>query len=188
MPVDTLHPRSALVLVDLQKGITALPTAHPAEEVLRRAARLAAEFRARELPVVLVNVAFAADGGDLLRARVDAAPPAIAPAPDFAELRPELERAPSDLLITKRGWDAFHGTELDLQLRRRGVGGVVLAGISTSIGVEATARSAHALNYEVVIAADAVTDMVASAHENSVNTILPRLGRLDSTDAIIAAL
>jgi len=124
MPVDTLHPRSALVLVDLQKGITALPAAHPAEEVVERAARLAAEFRARELPVVL----------------------------------------------------------------RRGVGGVVLAGISTSIGVEATARSAHALGYEVVVAGDAVTDMVASAHENSVSTILLRLARLDATETIIAAL
>jgi nicotinamidase-related amidase len=156
--------------------------------VVERAARLAAEFRARELPVVLVNVTFSADGGDVLRARVDAAPPTIVPALDFAELRPEPGQAPGDLRITKRGWDAFHGTELDLQLRRRGVGGVVLAGISTSIGVEATARSAHALGYEVVVAGDAVTDMVASAHENSVSTILPRLARLDTTEAIIAAL
>jgi len=188
MPVDSLHPRSALVLIDLQKGIAALPTVHPAEEVLARAARLAEAFRARELPVVLVNVAFSADGGDVLRARVDAAPPAITHGPDFAELCEELAPRAGDLRITKRGWDAFYGTELDLQLRRRRVEGVVLAGISTSIGVEATARSAHAHGYEVVIASDAVTDMLESAHQNSLQTIMPRLARLDSTEAILAAL
>jgi hypothetical protein len=40
----------------------------------------------------------------------------------------------------------------------------------------------------VVVAADAVTDMVASAHENSVGTLLPRLASPDSTEAIITAL
>ncbi|HEY4897289.1 MAG TPA: hydrolase [Solirubrobacteraceae bacterium] len=188
MPVDSLKAGSALVLIDLQRGITALPTVHPADEVVERAARLAGAFRDHELPVVLVNVAFSPDGGDVLRARVDAQPPAVTQSADFAELRPELAQAPGDLRITKRGWDAFFGTELDLQLRRRGIEGIVLAGISTSIGVEATARSAHAHGYEVVVAADAVTDMSESAHRNSIETIMPRLARLGDTEAIIAAL
>jgi nicotinamidase-related amidase len=46
----------------------------------------------------------------------------------------ELGAAPDDIHITKRGWDAFFGTELDLQLRRRGVGSIVLVGVRTSIG------------------------------------------------------
>lgn len=188
MPVQTLDPTTALVLIDLTEGITALPTVTPADAVVANGALLARAFRDRELPVVLVRVLFSADHGDLLRQRVDRPAPAIAQGPAFETLRAELEQAPSDLVVTKRGWDAFFGTELDLQLRRRGVTGIVLAGISTSIGVESTARHANALGYEIAFAADATTDMVASAHDNAFETIFPRIGQVDTTAAIIAAL
>jgi nicotinamidase-related amidase len=182
-----LGPRPALVLIDLQQGITALPLVHPADAVLAAAARLAAAFRARQAPVVRVRVAFSPDGGDALTAPVDAAPPAVAPGPDFATLRPEVGDGPTDLHVTKRGWDAFHGTELDLQLRRRGIDTIVLAGISTSIGVESTARHGRELGYAQVFATDALTDMVASAHDHALATIFPRIGRLATTDAIVEA-
>jgi len=107
---------------------------------------------------------------------------------DFADLRPELGLAPGDLVITKHGWNAFYGTDLDLQLRRRGVTGIVLAGISTSIGVESTARAAAERGYQVAFAVDAMTDLVAGAHANSRDVIFPRLGQVDTTDRIIAAL
>ncbi|WP_210494853.1 hydrolase [Patulibacter sp. SYSU D01012] len=188
MPVTHLTPEPALVLVDLQAGITAMPLAHPADGVVARAAALAATFRERRLPVVLVTVAFSPDGSDALRPPVDAAPPAASPGPDFAALRPELGATDGDLRIVKRQWDAFFGTELDLQLRRRGVRSVVLAGIATSIGVESTARSAYSLGYEVVVASDAVTDTQPLAHANSLERIFPRLGRVDTTDAVLAAL
>ena len=188
MPVTHLTPHAALVLVDLQAGITAMPVAHPADEIVARAATLATAFRDHRLPVVLVTVAFSPDGGDALRPPVDAAPPAASPGPDFATLRPELGATDGDLRVVKRQWDAFFGTELDLQLRRRGVRSVVLAGIATSIGVESTARSAYSLGYEVVVAADAVTDTQPLAHENSLQRIFPRLGRVDTSDAVLAAL
>jgi len=189
MPVQHLDSRTALVLIDLQKGITALPTVEPGDVIVDRAARLARAFRERDLPVVRVRVAFSPDGGDVLRARVDAAPPTPAQRPaDWAELREEIGTGPHDIIITKRQWDAFYGTELDLQLRRRRISGMVLAGISTSIGVESTARHARELNYEIAIARDAVTDTVREAHENSITRIFPRLGQVDTTDAIIAAL
>jgi nicotinamidase-related amidase len=187
MAVTSLDPKSALVLIDLQVGITALPTIHPADEVVARSALLAAAFRERDLPVALVNTSFAADGGDLLKPRTDAAAPAMTIGPDFADLRPELGAAATDILITKHQWDAFFGTGLDLQLRRRGVTQIVLAGISTSIGVESTARQAYSLGYQLAIATDAVTDIVATAHDNALTTIFPRIAELDSTDAILAA-
>ncbi|MGZ3602062.1 MAG: isochorismatase family protein [Ktedonobacterales bacterium] len=188
MPVDVLAPRTALVLIDLQRGITALPTIAPSDAVVARAARLAAAFRDRGLPVVLVRTAFAADGADMLAPRSDAPPPAILPGPDFSVLRPELAQAASDIVITKHQWDAFFGTDLDLELRRRRVTGLVLAGISTSIGVESTARQAYSLGYQLAFATDAMTDLVQSAHDNSLRTIFPRIGQLDTTDAILAAL
>jgi nicotinamidase-related amidase len=176
----------ALVLIDLQQGIVALPLVHPAAAVLDRSAQLATAFRAAGRPVVRVRVAFSPDGGDALTAPVDAAPPAVAPGPDFATLCPEVGDGPTDLHITKRGWDAFHGTELDLQLRRRGIDTIVYAGISTSIGVESTARHGRELGYAQVFARDAMTDMVASAHDHALTTIFPRIGRVTTTDAALA--
>jgi len=188
MPIDTLHVESALVLLDLQLGITALPTVHAADGVVAQAARLARAFRDHGLPVVRVRVAWSDDGGDVVRSRVDEQPPPMTTGPDFATYRPEIGHAPHDIEIVKRGWDAFQNTELDLQLRRRGVRSIVLAGIRTCISVESTARTGFGLNYEQIIAADAISDTSVEAHENSVQRILPRLARLDSTGAIIAAL
>lgn len=188
MPVSMLDPRTALVLVDLQRGITSLPTVSSAEAVVHAAGTLVRAWHDRALPVVAVHVEYSPDFGDVLSARTDASPPSATATPDFAELRPELGLHSSDLTVTKRGWNAFYGTDLDLQLRRRRVTGLVLAGISTSIGVESTARAAAERGYEIAIASNACTDTNALAHQASIEVILPRLGQLDDADRIIAAL
>jgi nicotinamidase-related amidase len=188
MPVDTLEPATALVLVDLQNGITSLPTVHDAATVVARAASLADAAQSAGRPVVRIRTQFSSDGGDLLRGRTDSPGPAITPGADFAELDPRVPLAPDDLLVTKRGWDAFTGTELDSRLRRRGVRSVVIAGIATSIGVESTARTARELGYEVVVAHDAVTDLVATAHATSLEVILPRIARLESAEVLAERL
>ncbi|MEU5658150.1 isochorismatase family protein [Streptomyces sp. NPDC047737] len=182
MTATVLDPRTALVVVDLQKGIVALPTAHPAEEVVARSATLAEAFRAKGLPVFLVRVTGGAPG------RTESGAPAREPAPDWADIVPELGPRDEDVLVTKQQWGAFHGTALDLELRRRGITQVVLCGIATSIGVESTARAAHEHGYHVTVATDAVTDMDADAHRNSVEKIFPRLGETGTTDAITELL
>ena len=187
MPVTTLDARTALVLIDLQKGITSYQTAHPVEPVLANATKLVEAFRARELPVVRVRVAFSPDGADALRPRTDAPPSSAKRGADFSDLDPRVPLRDDDLVITKRQWGAFYGTELDLQLRRRNITGIVLCGIATSIGVESTARQAYELGYQLAIASDAVTDMVRSAHDNSLTVIFPRIGQVDTTAVIVAA-
>jgi nicotinamidase-related amidase len=185
MTVTALDPKSALVVIDLQKGTLALETVHPVGEILERAATLAAEFRRRGLPVVLVNVTGFAPG------RTAAGPPRPAgwtPPPDWADLADELDVQPSDLLVTKKTWGAFHGTTLHEQLQQLGVTQVVLVGISTSAGVESTARAAYEHGYNVTLATDAMTDRVAEAHDNSVEQIVPRLGETGTTDEILALL
>ncbi|MEU9114388.1 isochorismatase family protein [Streptomyces sp. NPDC048483] len=183
MPATTLDPTTALILIDLQKGIAGLPAApHPAAEVIARGARLAAAFRVRDLPVVLVNVTGGAPG------RTETALTGTTPPADWADLVPELDRQPTDITVSKQQWGAFHGTHLDLELRRRGITQVVLAGIATSIGVESTARAAHEHGYHVTIATDAVTDLDEAAHRNSLQKIFPRLGETDTTEAIITLL
>jgi nicotinamidase-related amidase len=182
-----LEPKSALVLVDLQRGVVGLPTAHPGQDVVANAVRLAEAFRAEGLPVVQVRIDFAPDGGDVLHTRTDQPGPSGLPA-DWAEPVPELAGHPTDLVVTKHQWGAFHGTDLDLQLRRRGVTGIVLGGISTSIGVESTARAAHEHGYHVVTVSDAMTDLHLDAHQNSLRRIFPRLSEVDTTEAVLAAL
>jgi nicotinamidase-related amidase len=171
---------TALVLIDLQKGILSNTlTPVTGQELLARARALAERFRAARATVVLVNVGFSADGGDMLRPRVDEAPaiPKGGFPAGWSEFPPGL-MLPGDLLITKRQWGAFYGTELDLQLRRRAIRTIVLGGVSTQIGVESTARQAYEHGYELLIVKDATTSSVAEGHEMSMKHILPRLARL----------
>ncbi|MCJ0872553.1 hydrolase [Streptomyces sp. AP-93] len=188
MPASSLDPRTALVLIDLQNGILAMPTLTPAAEILKQGTRLTRAFRARELPVVFVRVGWSADGGDLPAGRSDAGRLESAPPAAFSEFPSELGVQDGDIVITKRHWGAFTGTELDLQLRRRGVTQIVLAGIATSIGVESTARSAYELGYHLTIVEDATTDTNAEAHANSFKSIFPRLCEVDTTDRVIELL
>ncbi|WP_426595041.1 isochorismatase family protein [Cellulomonas sp. McL0617] len=180
--MTTLDPTTALVIIDLQKGIVGLPTAHPSSDVVRNAATLADAFRRHGLPVVLVNVAGGAPG------RTQAPPRGGDRPADWAELVPELHLQPSDLTVTKHTWGAWQGTTLDADLRDLGVTQVVVAGISTSIGVESTARGAHERGYNVTLAVDAMTDSNADAHENSLTRIFPRLGETATTTEIVGLL
>ncbi len=182
MPLTQLDPIAALIVIDLQKGIVALPTAQPAAAIVQRSAELARAFRRHNLPVVLVNVTAAAPG------RTDTPRPVRDFPPDWAELVPELDRQPSDHLVSKQRVGAFHGTDLDAYLRSCGVTQVILTGISTTAGVESTARSAADLGYHVVFATDAMTDMSAENHAHAIAKIFPRFGQCDSTAAILAQL
>ena len=190
MPITELDQRTALVVIDLQKGILRYPVVHPVEPVIANSVRLIKAFRERNLPVVLVNVGFAPDFADAVKTRTDAAKntPPMQLGPDFAEYLDELDVQPSDIKVHKRNWNAFYGTALDLQLRRRGVTGIVLCGIATSIGVESTARSAWEHNYQIAFATDAMADMSEENHNRSLAGIFPRLGEVGTTDDIIAKL
>jgi nicotinamidase-related amidase len=187
MPATALDLRTALVVIDLQKGIMAFPTVHPFADVLSNTVRLVEAFRSRKLPVVLVTVAFSEDAGDRLAPRSDVQRN-IPFSPDFAELVPELAPKPGDIRIVKRQPNAFYGTELDLQLRRRKVTGIVMTGVSTSSGVDGTARAAHERGYNLTFASDAITDMDPAAHDFVTRKIFPRLGEVDTTDAIAKLL
>lgn len=179
MPVSQIDASAALIVIDLQKGIVRLPTAEPAGDIVSRAAELSAAFRARNLPVILVNVAGRAPG------RTDASAPKVAFPPDWTELVSELNQQPGDHLVTKQRPGAFLGTDLDEFLRGKNVTQVFIVGIATSIGVEATARSAYDLGYNVSLITDAMTDMSAEAHRHSVEKVFPRIGETDLTENVL---
>ena len=180
MPATSLDRKTALILIDLQRGILALPTAHPAAEVVARASRLAAAFRRRALPVVLVNVVGLAPG------RTDE--PRLVPdrfPEGWTELTAELNPEPSDHRVSKRTWGAFTDTDLLEFLRREGATQVVIAGVATSVGVESTARQAHEFGFNVTLAVDAMTDRSVEAHAYAAQRVFPRLGETATTDEIL---
>jgi nicotinamidase-related amidase len=186
-----LDPKStALVLIDLQNGIVAIPLVPiSAADLVARGKSLAERFRAAGGLVVLVNVGFSDDGGDMLSQRVDQEPMKLPEGgfpPGWTDLVPGLAQ-PGDVLVTKRQWGAFYGTDLDLQLRRRGIRTIVLGGVATHIGVESTARQAWEHGYELVIATDATTSTAIEPHEASMRYILPRISRLTDSGAIAFA-
>jgi nicotinamidase-related amidase/MFS family permease len=181
MALTEIDNIAALVVIDMQKGIVALPTVHPAPEITDRVARLARAFRENGLPVVLVNVAGRAPGRT--ETTFNFSPPA-----DWTELVPELDPQLSDHTVTKLQVGAFYGTALEQILRRRGVTQVFLAGISTSSGVEATARNAYDHGYNVVPVVDAMTDRDADAHRYSVDKVFPRIGETATTDQVLQLL
>jgi nicotinamidase-related amidase len=177
---------TALILIDLQKGVMAMPVApHSATAVYERSKRLAAQFRGVGAPVIWVRVSFSGDFADALQLPVDQPTNYSSFPPGWDEFPEPL--AASDLSITKRQWSAFYGTELDLQLRRRGVRRIVLGGIATNIGVESTARSAAEHGYELVVAEDLCSSVSNEMHAFSIEKILPRLARITSAEAITLA-
>jgi nicotinamidase-related amidase len=180
---------TALVVIDLQKGVAGRETVpYSPEAVIRNAVALAAAFRANGMPVFLVRVMMSPDWKDALHPVADTAWPRSTPPPDWAEIVPEMGPAPGDFVITKRQWGAFYATELDMQLRRRGMAGIVLCGIATEFGVESTARGAYELGYRQIFARDAMAGIAAESHTNATERIFPRIGQVRSTEEILAAL
>jgi nicotinamidase-related amidase len=182
MPVTALDPKTALIVIDLQKGIVSLPAVHPIEGVIKRVSTMAAVFREQGLPVVLVNVT----GDPTVRTeqpRPDRAFPA-----GWADLIPELNRQPQDHAVTKNTPGAFTKTDLEAHLQALGITQIVIAGVATSNGVEVTARQAYELGFNIAFPIDAMTDIAADAHNYSVTRVFPRIGETGTADEIISII
>lgn len=181
--------KTALVVIDLQKGVVGRQTApYPSELVVKNAAAIAEAFRKNSLPVFLVRVAFSADEKNALRPVADVPWPAQNRPLDWSEIVPEMGPKPGDFVITKHQWGAFYGTALDLELRRRNLTTIVLCGISTNIGVESTARFAFEYGYNQIFVEDAMSALSLEEHTTSVTKIFPRLGLVRKTKDILADL
>jgi nicotinamidase-related amidase len=182
MALTTLDSKTALIVVDLQKGICSFPTARPANDVAKHASALIQAFRIHHLPIVLVNVTGRAPG------RTEQTRANSSFSADFADFLPELDQQPHDHVVTKKAWGAFTHTDLDAHLKSLGTTQVVILGIATSVGVESTARQAYEHGYNVTLAIDAMTDMSEEAHQYATTKIFPKLGETGTTQEIIDLL
>jgi nicotinamidase-related amidase len=185
----SLDPKTtALILIDLQHGIVGRQLApHSSQQVIENAASLASALRNAGGTVIYVRLQIA----DVLHHPVDTPtrdPNAPPPPPIASELVPEAGMQEGDLIITKRQWGAFYGTELDQHLRRRKIQTIVMGGIATNIGVESTARAAFDRAYHLVFAEDAMSSISTEAHQFAITQIFPRMGRVRSTEEVVASL
>lgn len=181
---------TALVVIDLQKGIASADrqlAPHSASEVVGNAAKLAEAFRQKGMPVFLVHVV-ASDKERLSVIADEQNWGSSAPGKDWSDFMPELGRSDRDIVIAKRQWGAFYGTDLELQLRRRGMDTIVLCGISTNHGVESTARFAYEYGFQQIFAEDAMSSMTAEMHNIAIGTSFRRMGRVRTTQEILDSL
>ena len=173
----------------MQKGITSFPAVpNTSESVIQNAGKLLIAARKKEMPVFLVRVSPSPDLKDRLTPINEVSFPMSGYNPSWSEYVPELNIQPSDFLITKHQWGAFYGTELDLQLRRRGINTIILCGIATNFGVENTARFAYEYGFNQIFVHDAMTARSKEEHEYPIKYIFPRLGLIRSTEEVIDAL
>jgi nicotinamidase-related amidase len=178
--------KTALVLIDLQNAIVGMnPVPHTAAQVVENSKKLADAFRVQGAPVYVC-----VDLNDFVKLPVDQ-PHNLGdkPLPTAAsEITPSAGFQHGDMLVTKRHWGAFAGTDLEQQLKSRGIDTVVLTGISTNAGVESTARQGTGLGFAFVLVEDACSGQNAEHHRFAFENIFPRLTRVRTTDEVLAAL
>jgi nicotinamidase-related amidase len=180
--------RTALVMIDLQHStVSRQLEPYSGQQVVGNCVLLAQEMRNRGAMVVYVHVLV----NELPALPADAPlrkPGAPAPPPDASQLVPEAGVEATDIVITKRQWGAFYGTELDQLLRRRHIKTLILGGIATNFGVESTARAAFDRAYELVFAEDAMSGFGPEAHHFACRNTFRVMGRVRSTEHILQAL
>jgi nicotinamidase-related amidase len=105
-----------------------------------------------------------------------------------AEIAPELTPAKGDLLVPKQRWSSFFQTNLDLQLRARGIGTIVIAGGSTDVGIASTVFAARDLDYGIVVVRDACYSTRGTNNDFFMDRVFPRMGRVMGVDQAVALM
>ncbi len=188
MAVQIDPTTTALILIDLQYGILALPVQpHSPQSVLENGKRLAASFRSKHAKVVYVRV----DLSEMQTIMADVShgdPSAPPPPPEASEISAEAGYEQGDLLVTKHHWSAFGQTDLEQKLRQDGIKTIVLGGLVTNFGVESTARQAVAQGFDVVFVEDACSAIDPNAQQFAFTNIFPLLGRVRTTKEVVDGL
>lgn len=184
------EPQStALIVVDLQNFTIAMNTVPtPTSEVLANTVRIAEACRDKGILVVLIRVGHDQNKLPHPSPKIDASFGSFQYGPDAKEIAPALGPKSGDVIVDKYNWGAFHGTNLDTHLRRRGIRTLIMTGLVTNVGVDTTMREAQAHGYDQVLVEDAVAAMSLEEHDYILKYIAPRLSRVRSTDEVLAGI
>jgi nicotinamidase-related amidase len=166
--------------------------------ILKNLQRLLAGARRAGLTTFYPSGAHAADGSDtverLTDTDMDLAPLGSADKPirphfhkgsKDSEIAPELAPAPGDVVVPKNRWSSFYQTNLELQLRVRGIDTIVIAGGSTDVGIASTVFSARDMDLGIVVIRDACFSMRGSNNEFFMERVFPRMGRVMTVDEAV---
>lgn len=196
---------TGLILFDALNGYL-----HPADpekarflaerNILPNMERLLAGARAAGITTFYPSGAHAADGSDFVARLTDTdmelrpLEPGRAIRPPFhkegreAEIAPELAAAPGDVVIPKNRWNAFFQTNLDLQLRARGIDTVVIAGGSTDVGIASTVFAARDADYGIVVVSDCCYSARGNNNQFFLERVFPRMGRVMTVEETVALM
>jgi ureidoacrylate peracid hydrolase len=158
MEFELIPARTALINVDMQDCfVEGSPiSAQDGVAVLGRINRLSAVCRAAGMAVIHTSYILRPDGSN---AGVAADLPPIKAGVFYkgspaAALHKDLVVDPRDILLDKPRYGAFHGTDLELILRTRGIASVIISGIATNVCCDTTAREAAARDFHVFFLSD----------------------------------
>jgi nicotinamidase-related amidase len=185
--------QTALVLADFQLAVLGSLPSLSGTEVVVPAESALARARAAGLTVAHVRVAFAEDDyGRIPSANKMFAPVAVArylgaESPE-AQFDHRLAPAGAEIVARKTRVGVFSTTDVHEQLQARGVGSLVVAGVSTSGVVLSTVRAAADLDYQVFVLADACADHDPEVHAFLVERVFPTQATVLSTAEFVAAL
>lgn len=196
-----IRPEStALIVVDIQKDFAApdglLGRAGvdlaPAEAAIDRIEPLIAAARAAGAAVGFMRVVTTPESDSnalrtLMRRRGEPGGEAICRAGDGGADYYRLRPRPGDIEIEKRLYNSFHGTDLDAQLRARGIDTLVMTGLSTDCCVDATARDAFHRDYHVFVARDACAAYEPGLHEAALHGLELNCALLVDSASVVAA-
>jgi ureidoacrylate peracid hydrolase len=170
------------VNVDLQNFF--VETAAEGATIVERVNRFAAECRAAGVLVIHTAHVLRPDGSNI-GVLGEIAPAVreeglINEGTRTAALHQDLIVEPGDILLVKPRFGAFHGTDLELILRQRGIDTIIISGIDTRVCCDTTAREANARDFRVLFLSDGTACRCADIEEatREQQTALPLIGRL----------
>lgn len=183
--------KTAYLAIDLQDGIlnNGVLAPYSSDAVLLASDQLAETFKNTEALITLVNVD-ATSFHYLHPARYTREQPIKVP-DSYMQLSMAIatdDTASNVVTVTKHNPGAFFGTDLDLQLRRRGIDTIILSGLTTSNGVYATALDAFQHGYQLYIVEDATSDRDPDLHHLFFDKLYPKLGTVVTLDQVFSMI
>lgn len=176
--------KSALVVVDMQNYFVA--PGHPnevpaAREIVASINRMASDMRAAGGTVVWVQTSSARalerwanhHRHDLSEPAVQRRLAGLAEGSEGFALYPGLDARPDDVYVRKTTYSAMirDSSTLEEEIRRRGIESLLIAGTTTNVCCESTARDAMLLDYRVIVLSDATAAATLDEHVASLNTL-----------------
>jgi ureidoacrylate peracid hydrolase len=214
--IDRLHRcqagRTALLVIDMQRGFLEPGAALEVPEgrrIVPNLQKLIAVCRGRRVPVIFTRFVYSTAipclRGDPFGPEhlpiVEGTPqgfgfpsssclvgPEATGGADSAEIVRELAPEPGELVIPAHTYDKFYGTPLDLALRSRQVGWLVVTGVVTDVCVNSTVLSAANRDYRVTVVTDGVATLWPEIQEACFAIWRRKFARLRSTEEIVGEL